>query len=203
MSKAKRKYRGRLLDDGDMARTRADGAGRNPDRGREALSPQGILYARTWSEMARETRPSARFEPAVSARFGCHRHLPVWLCLPPYIVSKSPAGIRRARWRRAALLRWSGHDRKLAVRPTLNDRLTGCLIPPCQLSDEVTRIFLRNPRRDSIDLCSALAAQFNQRQADSRRDKIHGAQCVLHRSRIANRAARPGEPGIQGGARAT
>ena len=43
-------------------------------------------------------------------------------------------------------------------------------------------MFLANPCPDSIDLCSALAAQFNQWQADSRRDKT---QCVLHRSRIA------------------
>src|SRR6476619_4046720 len=66
-SRAKRKHRGRRLDDGDMARTRVRGTGRNPDRGSEALSPRGILYARTRSEMARETRPGPRFGPAVSA----------------------------------------------------------------------------------------------------------------------------------------
>src|SRR4051794_4147155 len=80
---AKRKCRGRL-DDGDMARTRAHGTGSSPDRGSEALSPRGILYARTWSEMARETCSGARFEPAVApvlgvtVAFGCRsacRHI--------------------------------------------------------------------------------------------------------------------------------
>ena len=39
---------------------RARCTGRNPDRGREALSPRGVLYAWTWSEMARESTPRAR-----------------------------------------------------------------------------------------------------------------------------------------------
>ena len=69
-----------LLDCGDMESSCARYAGRNPDRGREALSPRGVLYAWTWSEMARKTRPGARFQPAVSARFGCRLRL--WLCLP-------------------------------------------------------------------------------------------------------------------------
>jgi hypothetical protein len=38
-SRAKRKHRDRRLGDGDMARTRAHGAGRNPDRGSQPLSP--------------------------------------------------------------------------------------------------------------------------------------------------------------------
>jgi hypothetical protein len=42
-------------------------------------------------------------------------------------------------------LRWSGHDRKLAVRAILNDRLTSRLILPCQLSDEVVRFISRTP----------------------------------------------------------
>src|SRR4051794_30891297 len=45
----------------------------------------------------------------------------------------------------AAGERWSGHDRKLAVRPTLNDRLTSCLTALCQLPDEIARIFPVNP----------------------------------------------------------
>src|SRR6185369_12881245 len=83
-SRGKRKHRGRLLGDGDMARTRAHGTGRNPHRGREALSPRGVLYAWTWPEMAREARRGARLALAVSARFGCHRRLPMWPCLPQY-----------------------------------------------------------------------------------------------------------------------
>ena len=82
-------------------------ARRNPDRGSQALSPRGILYARTWSEMARETRPSARFEPALSARFGYHRRLRVWLCLPPYCLDMTVPGsaLRAGVKRRLAAVR--------------------------------------------------------------------------------------------------
>ncbi len=58
-SRAKRKYRDRLLDDGDSPRTHADRGGRILDRGTEALSPDAYYMRATWSEMARETRPGA------------------------------------------------------------------------------------------------------------------------------------------------
>ena len=74
---------------------------RNPDRGREALSPRGILYAWTWPEMARETHPGAWFEPAMSARFGASPSPSGVPCLRP-MPRNDCAGIRHARQRRAA-----------------------------------------------------------------------------------------------------
>ena len=145
--------------------SRGDGTGRNPDRGREALSPRGILYAWTWPKMARETHPGAWFEPAMSARFGASPSPSGVPCLRP-MPRNDCAGDPPCTPASGGVLPWSGHDRKLPVRPTLNDRLTSRLIQPCQLPDEAARMFLGNPRQDSIDLRSALAAQFNQRQAD-------------------------------------